>query len=130
MLNLHKFKNSKKQGDAGLGKAICWFVLHGYNVSIPLTDSQDYDLVIEDGSSLAKVQVKYTTYNARGHYHANLSVKGGNRTSRGRIKVFDPTLADYVFVVTGEGTEYFIPTKDIHVRYNLILHSKYDKFIV
>lgn len=130
MVDSIKFKNTKKQGDAGLGKAICWFVSNGYNVSIPLTDSQDYDLVVENGSSLSKVQVKYTTYQDRGHYQANLSVKGGNRTSRGRIKVFDKSLVDYVFVITGEGTEYFIPTKDIDVHYHLILHTKYDKFIV
>lgn len=53
------FKNTKKQGDYGLGSAISYFTSQGYNISIPLTDSQDYDLVVEDTAGfLKKVQVK------------------------------------------------------------------------
>ena len=44
---MRKYKNSKKQGDAGLGIAIEYFTTKGYCVCIPLTDSQEYDLVVE-----------------------------------------------------------------------------------
>lgn len=47
MLRQH---NPKKQGDAGLGVAIGWFTTHGYTMSVPLTDSQDYDLIVDDGN--------------------------------------------------------------------------------
>ena len=40
-----KWINSKRQGNIGIGAAIAWFTVHGYTVSIPLTDSQDYDLI-------------------------------------------------------------------------------------
>ena len=43
-MSLRGQKNSKKQGDIGLGIAIGWFATQGYTVCVPLTDSQDYDL--------------------------------------------------------------------------------------
>ncbi len=49
-------KNSKKQGDIGLGAAIAYFTFKGFTVSIPLTDSQDYDLVVDDGHKLSRIQ--------------------------------------------------------------------------
>ena len=33
----------------------------GYNVSIPLTESAAYDLVVDDGERLWRVQCKYTS---------------------------------------------------------------------
>ena len=41
------FKNSKKQGDAGLGQAIAYFTMLGYDIALPLTDSADWDLIVE-----------------------------------------------------------------------------------
>jgi len=42
-------RNTKKQGDAGVGMAIGWCVSVGWTVCVPLTDSQEYDLVIGSG---------------------------------------------------------------------------------
>ena len=42
-----KFDNNKEKGNSGLGMAIAYFSTRGYTVSIPLNDTQDYDLVIE-----------------------------------------------------------------------------------
>lgn len=76
MLTGHK--NTKKQGDVGLGLAIGWFTSQGHTVCVPLTDSQDYDLVVDIDGKLQKVQVKTTTYKApSGAYSVGLSVKGG-----------------------------------------------------
>ena len=96
---MESFKNTKKQGDMGLGVAICYFTGRGYTVGIPLTDSQDYDLIVDFGNDLKSVQVKTCSYKRR-VYEVNLSIKGGNRTSKGTIKQFDRTKCDYLFVVT------------------------------
>ncbi len=61
-LLLRKQRNSKQQGDVGLAIAIAWFAKNGYRVSIPLTDSQDYDLVIEVETRFYSVQVRTTYY--------------------------------------------------------------------
>lgn len=52
--------NSKKQGDIGMCYAMAYYAKLGWTVSIPVTDSQDYDLVVDNGTRLFKVQVKTT----------------------------------------------------------------------
>lgn len=49
--------------------AIAYYSELGYTVSIPLTDTQDYDLIADTGNTLLKVQVKTTTcLNKSGNY--------------------------------------------------------------
>ena len=55
-----KFKTNKEKGNSGLGMAIAYFSTNGYVVSIPLNDTQDYDLIIEKDGKLKTVQVKST----------------------------------------------------------------------
>lgn len=50
--------NPRRQGEIGLGAAIAWFSRVGYLVSVPLCDNQPYDLVVDNGERLLKVQVK------------------------------------------------------------------------
>ena len=59
------FKTNKQIGNTSLGIAIAYFSSHGYVVSLPLNDTQDYDLVVDDGSSLLKIQVKGTSYRTK-----------------------------------------------------------------
>ena len=76
------FRNSKKQGDAGLGQAIAYFTSIGWEVALPLTDSADWDLIVEtDTYELKKVQVK-TSYQLEesGIMKFNIDVKGGNKS--------------------------------------------------
>lgn len=106
-------KNSKAQGDVGLSCAIQYFCMCGYTVSIPLTDSQDYDLVVEIRSVLYKVQVKTATSKSPyGLYRASLKTCGGN--SKGTyIKYGTDIIYDLLFVLTDEGDCYLIPKKEI-----------------
>jgi len=113
----------------GLGMAICYFTNIGYTVGIPLTDSQDYDLIIDDGKSLKRVQVKTCSYKRRA-YEVNLSIKGGNRTSRGKIKRFDNTKCVFIFIVTETLEKYLIPSKELKARSNLVLGPKYKKYLL
>lgn len=41
------FSTNKEKGNSALGIAIAYFSTNGYTVSIPLNDTQDYDIVIE-----------------------------------------------------------------------------------
>lgn len=47
-IGFRKHANPRKQGNAGLGIAIAYFSRIGVDVAIPLTDTQRYDLVIDD----------------------------------------------------------------------------------
>lgn len=46
--------NSKKQGDIGMCYAMAYYAKLGWTVSVPVTDSQDYDLVVDNGTRLFK----------------------------------------------------------------------------
>ncbi len=128
---LGEYQNKKKQGDAGMGVAICWFSLRGWTVAIPLTDSQPYDLVVEapGGEGLKKVQVKTTTMlNKYGRYEVSLRTCGGNRSGYGNSKNFDPSEVDLVFVITQVGDQYLIPSVECGGSTLLTLGEKYLKF--
>jgi len=113
----------------GLGAAIFHFTSLGQTISIPLTDSQDYDLVADFDGSLKRIQIKSCSYK-RKYFEVNLSIKGGNRTSSGSIKRFNNSNCDYLFVVVNQSQKYLIPTKDLKATCNLVLGPKYQKYLI
>lgn len=126
MINLSQ-KNPKKQGDVGMGVAIGWFAANGYTVSVPLTDSQEYDLVVDDGC-LKSVQVKSTRFQKNGKYEVELRTSGGNRSGTGITKNLNKELIDLLFVVVENGDLYLIPISKLDTVTKLTLGAKYEKF--
>lgn len=53
--------NSKKQGDVGMCYAIAYYSKLGWTVSIPITDSQDYDLLVENTDNNIFKSFKFKT---------------------------------------------------------------------
>jgi hypothetical protein len=131
VLSLGQQRNSRQQGEIGLTIAIAWFVQNGFHVAIPLTDSQDYDLVVETDGRFYAVQVR-TTYHRRenGVYQLNMRVCGGNRSGTGKVKHFDPHKVDYLFAITDVGDKYLIPSQDIMARRSINLGDKYAEYQV
>lgn len=129
-MKLKGYKNTKKQGDAGVGVAIAYFCVEGYNVSLPLTDSQDYDLIVEQSGKLETVQVKTATQKDGNIYVVELQTKGGNQSWSGIVKTLKDTEVDLLFVVTKAGTTYLIPVSEITNRATLNLGNKYEKYRV
>jgi hypothetical protein len=124
-------RNSKKQGDVGLGAAIAWYTALGHTVSIPLTDSQDYDLVVDTGDGLKTVQVKTTRYKdkrANGQFCVHLGISGGNLSGKFTRRTFDTFKVDYLFILTSDKSVYIIPSNRISSKYLLHLNSKYASF--
>lgn len=126
---LDGFGNSKKQGDAGLGVAIGFFSLNKYTVAIPLSDSQDYDLIVEKDSILNRVQIKTTKAIRNNSYVCHLRVCGGNRSGIGKSKYFDATKCEFLFVLCDNGDRYLIPSTLIHNMTTLNM-NKYLSFRV
>lgn len=128
-------KNSNKQGDAGLGIAIAWYTGNGYTVSIPLTDSQDYDLIV-DNDGLKRVQVKTSITRKYEHrddvWTVSLRTCGGNRRGPGpaKFKLFDIEKVDELFVITGDMLKYKIPTNIITVKSCITVGNKYRQYLV
>ena len=122
--------NSKKQGDIGLGNAIQYFSSMGYTVLLPLTDSQDYDLAIDDETGIKKVQVKTTSYKTRNNtYEVGLKMQGGNSKKNKIHKLANEIKYDILFVLTSSGERYIIPKEDIkNIKSSICLGTVYDKY--
>jgi PD-(D/E)XK nuclease superfamily protein len=121
--------NTKKLGDVGLGQAIAYFTSLGMTVSIPLTDSQEYDLIVDNGKPRT-VQIKRTSFKRNGKFYVSLTTKGGNRTSIGKIKKLNKEKVDLLFIVTSEFEIYIIPTWELEVNHSITLDEDYAKFKV
>jgi hypothetical protein len=125
-----KCNNTKAQGNIGIGRAIAYYTQQGYTVSVPMNDSQEYDLVIDIQSILYKVQVKTTSYKTpAGNYQATLKSAGG---TSGKIyaRVCDSEV-DYIFILTDSGDTYNIPWIDVeNLRNCITLGDKYLKYKV
>lgn len=120
-------KNSKLQGNIGIGRAISHFTTQGHIVSIPITDSQDYDLVVDINNNLQKIQVKTTRYSENNCFKVNLKVCGGNKSSN-TIKNFDNNKVDILFVLTEKNDIYIIPSKEIKQKTSISLNDTMSKY--
>lgn len=122
--------NFKQQGNIGMAYDIAYYTKLGYVVSIPLTDSQDYDLIIDTGIKLLKVQVKTTDFKTKhGIYQVGLKTCGGNK-SNSTVKKFNQNSSDLLFVLTSDGTCYSIPRSSISTTCTINLGDTYIKYKV
>ena len=121
------FSTNKEKCRSSLGIAIGYFSVNGYTVSIPLNDTQDYDLVIEKDGKLETVQVKSTDCKTKyGVYQVALKSCGGTKGKT--YKTVINTKVDKLVVITKELSIYVIPIKDIKNKSTLNLCSKYDVY--
>lgn len=124
-------KNSNQQGNVGLAYAIAYYSRLGYIISIPLTDSQDYDLVVDNYKQLLKVQVKTTKFLApNGNYVVNLTTNSKRIVSSNKVITFDKNSCDILFILTDNGVCYSIPRNLIKAVRALTLGNKYNNCIV
>lgn len=118
---------NKQRGNCGLGIAIGYFSTNGYTVSIPLNDTQDYDLLIDRNNEIKRVQVKYTSCKTKyGNYQVALKSCGGTKGTT--YKTVIDTNVDYVFIATDKLDMYLIPKSEINNKSTLNLCDKYKKY--
>lgn len=101
--------SNKDKGRIGLATAIHYYSLQGYTISLPLNDTQWYDLVIEKDGKLETVQCKCTgTENGAISLVSNGGTKGGKYDS-----IVNHSELDYMFCVDKDMNKFHIPVKDI-----------------
>lgn len=125
------YRTKKIAGNVGTAAAVYWYTLQEYIVAIPLTDSQDYDILVEKSGLTFRVTVKTTRFISKsGNYCvSNLSIKGGNQ-SFNTVKRFDNTKVDVVFILTGNGRMYAIPSKEIGTANAVTITPDREKYYV
>jgi len=113
--------------EAGTAIAAMWFLMCGYNASIPM-EPAIYDLLVSMPDGIKRVQVKTTTY-----YHDGWAVQVGRRPysvgNNARLVPYDPDLVDLFFILDGELTMYVIPSRVIAGRVGILL-TNYSEFVV
>lgn len=123
------YKNSKKLGDVGMGQAVAHFTKLGYTVLLPISDSEDYDMVVDMGGSLKKVQVKTgNSFSADNTPIISLRTLGGNQSWSGKVKCVIDTDIDFLFCYHLVAGAYLIPKSDLAVKATLVLNSSKDRF--
>jgi hypothetical protein len=113
--------------EAGTSIAVMWFLLCGYNTSLPV-EPAIYDLLVTMPDGIKRVQVKTTTFNNKGWMVqvGRRSYSVGNRAPR---VPYDPDQLDYFFILDGDLSMYLIPSRVIAGRVGILLHN-YTEFIV
>ena len=85
-------------------RAIATFTAMGYDVSIPLTESAAYDLVVDDGQQLARVQCKFANDARR-----QVDLRRIHSNSAGYVvKRTQEDAYDWLYVLDGGEAQYLI----------------------
>ena len=122
-----KFMSNKEKGNTGLGIAIAYYSANGYTVSIPLNDTQDYDLIVDKDNVLKKVQVKATSCKTKyDKYQVALKSCGGTKAKT--YKTVIETNIDELFIVTDTMNIFIIPIEVIKNKSTINLCEKYEKY--
>lgn len=125
-----KRTSKSEQGNIGLGRAIAYFVEAGYIVSIPLNDCQKYDLIVENGGILQRVQVKTSAFQQnKSSWTVQLRTTSAN-TKAYTARPFDKTSCDLLFILTDDMSMYCIPTKQINAVNSITVGNKYQEYRV
>lgn len=123
------FKTNKEKGNTSLGIAIAYYTSNGYTVSIPLNDTQDYDLIVDKGNILKKVQVKSTACKTKyNNYQVALKSCGGTKGKT--YKTVIETNINELFILTEDLKIYILPVEEVKNKSTMNICSKYDKYRV
>jgi hypothetical protein len=97
-------RTTQRKGDIATSRAIATFTAMGFDVSIPLTESAAYDLIVDDGQQLARIQCKFTSDARRQvdlrRIHSNSSGYVMKRVVEGSY--------DWLYVLDEGNSEYLI----------------------
>ncbi len=93
---------TQRKGDVAVSQAVARFTKMGYDVSIPLTESAHYDLIIDTGMVLKRVQVRYSGVR-------EVALRRIHSNSKGYVvKKTKADAYDWLYIFKNSGEEYLI----------------------
>ncbi|MCA9324595.1 hypothetical protein KDA23_00805 [Candidatus Saccharibacteria bacterium] len=112
-------RDTQYKGDVAVAQAIASFTKLRMDVSIPLTESAAYDLVVDNDHRLMRVQVRYTSTD-------DVELRRIHSNSTGYvIKKTAQNAYDWLYVLHKTGKEYLIP-KCLDGRRAVRVNDKYE----
>jgi hypothetical protein len=123
--------NTKQQGDVGVATAVAFYTHKGYIESQPLKQNTKYDLVVDKGGTLYRVQVKTSRFKAtKSSYRVNLKTCGGNQSWDKIPKNILPEDCDLLFAYSFDGKCYEFPPEVFVDKPNLTLGASKQEYVV
>lgn len=112
--------NRKQIGRIGLSMAINYFTCQGYTVSLPINDTQWYDLVIEKDGKFETVQCKATqTEESSIDFRSTGGTKGIEYDN-----LLNHSELDWLFCVNRDFNMWLIPIKDLTTQRTIRLRTE------
>ncbi len=95
-------RTTQRKGDIAVARAISTFTKLGWDVSLPFTESAAYDLIIDTGTELKRVQVRYTS-------RKEVDLRRVHSNSQGYVvKKTLENAYDWLYVLSNDDKEYLI----------------------
>jgi hypothetical protein len=95
-------RDTQRKGDIAVSQAIATFTRLGYDVALPLTESAAYDILVDDGMGIWRVQVKFSS-------EKNVDLRRVHSNSQGYVvKKTRKNVYDWLYVLRPNGEEYLI----------------------
>lgn len=95
-------RTTQRKGDIAVSQAIARFTKIGYDVALPLTESAPYDLIVDTGKEIKRVQVRYSGVK-------EVSLRRIHSNSKGYVVKKTKTNAyDWLYIFKSNGKEYLI----------------------
>ena len=95
-------RTTQRKGDIAVSKAVARFTVMGYDVALPFTESASYDLIIDTGKDLKRVQVRYSGVR-------EVALRRIHSNSKGYVVKKTKTNAyDWLYIFKNTGEEYLI----------------------
>lgn len=117
-------RETQLKGDIATTQAIATFTRLGFDVSIPITESAAYDLVV-DSEGLKKVQVKYC-----GRKNFEVDLRQVHMNSNGKVtKYYSDQSFDWLYVYRSDGEE-FLFTQNLSGRTSILAKNDEDNLYI
>ena len=95
-------RDTQRKGDIAVTQAIATFTKMGFDVALPITESAAYDILVDDGTGVHRVQVRYSG-------GVEVELRRIHSNSRGYvIKKTKRNAYDWLYVLKLDGSEYLL----------------------
>ncbi len=95
-------RNTQHKGDTATAQCIATFTKKGFDVLIPLTESASYDIALDTGEGIVRVQVKYSS-------NKEVDLRNIHSNAKGYVvKKAKKNSYDWLYVLHESGEEYLV----------------------
>jgi len=116
-------RTTQRKGDIAVSKAIHTFTLRSHDVSLPITESAAYDIVVDINNELKRVQVRYAS-------SREVELRRIHSNSKGYvIKKTRNDAYDWLYILNSQNEEFLIKEclegrRSIHTQERYLINNQ------